>query len=455
MTVRFLMQWNGNSPDDIRGFGAAEEARLVSLGFASFDLDGAAEDMTQRTTKHAAEHAAMAEAALKQQIGLVIFGQSNERGNSELVNNVAVNQMTLYPQAFGSLRNPAITAYFPGVNQLTQLTADERLYPLGSPWCKVYDDLFDAGYNAHIYNASIGSLSFFADAVSYPRNRANSANYFRGRRAAGTYGPTDPGCQGMTTVQNGYVFEATTASEFFVVLRNMGAKVVNAAGDTIPDNLDYVYSPTLSKKSTAGSAPDFTPATALGSTVTDGAVVWTNIGSAATLGYAQNTAFKPKSLLGTVAGFDPYGVIRRAAAAAQSMRDRGVSRVIVYLCNGQSDAGGTSQANYQTSLQYMTQYFRSQGFEVAIGLSTYTRAAATAGFDALVAARTAALATFAVDTGVHAGADLYTMMGNAEGANGLTYNTAGSAADNNAHIDAQAQIVAGGHHSAALIAALS
>lgn len=59
MTVRFLMQWNGYSPDAIRTFSDPEETRLVSLGFASFDLDGAAEDMTQRTIKHAAEHAAM------------------------------------------------------------------------------------------------------------------------------------------------------------------------------------------------------------------------------------------------------------------------------------------------------------------------------------------------------------------------------------------------------------
>lgn len=388
-------------------------------------------------------------------VGLIIFGQSNERGNSELVDSSAVNQMTAFPQAFRSLNNKAITSYFPGVNSLTKLTADSQLYPLGSAWCKVYDDLFAAGYDVQIYNASIGSLSFFNDAVSYPRNRANNANYFRQKRAAGTYGPTDLGCHGTVTVQNGYAFECTTGSEFIAVLRNQGAKIVNPSGDTLPDTLDYLYGPTLAKNSTGASAPDFTTSTTVGSTVTDGAVVWTNIGLVSSLGYAQNTAFQAKSLLGSVAGFDPFGLVRRAASAAQDMRNRGVERVIVYLCNGQSDAGGTSQANYQTCLQYLTLYFRAQGFEVCIGLSTYTRGDTTANWDALVAARTAALAALASDTGVHAGADLYTLMGHTEGANGLTYNTAGTVGDNNAHINPQAQIVAGGHHSAAILAALA
>jgi hypothetical protein len=392
------------------------------------------------------------------QVGLVILGQSNELGQAELVNASAVNQMALYPQAFRSLVNPNITSYFPGVNQLTKLASDGQLYPLGSPWCKVYDDLWNAGYEAHIFNGSIGSLSFFTDAVAYPRARANSANYFRQRRAAGFYGPSDMGCQGTVIIQNGYVFECTTGSEFLAVLRNQGQKIVNSSGDSIPDMLDYLYSPTAAKKLTAAVAPDFTLATALGSTVTDGAVVWTNMGLASVNGYAQNQAFTVATLLGGVTqpGMDPYGIIRRAETAAQDMRMRGIKKVLVYLCNGQSDTGAsTSSANYSLSLQIMAKYFRSQGFDVAIGLSTYTLADATANWDTLVAGRNAALAALASDTGVHAGADLYTLMGNVEGANGLTHITVGTAANKNAHIDAQAQIVAGGYHSAAILAALA
>lgn len=41
MTIRILQQWNGYSPDQIvSGLGSTEEARLVSLGFATTDLDG-------------------------------------------------------------------------------------------------------------------------------------------------------------------------------------------------------------------------------------------------------------------------------------------------------------------------------------------------------------------------------------------------------------------------------
>lgn len=40
MTIRFTQVWNGYQPDQIVSLSAAEEARLVSLGFASTDLDG-------------------------------------------------------------------------------------------------------------------------------------------------------------------------------------------------------------------------------------------------------------------------------------------------------------------------------------------------------------------------------------------------------------------------------
>ena len=42
MTIRFIKQWNGHSPDEVNSsLGSTEEARLVGLGFASYDLDGA------------------------------------------------------------------------------------------------------------------------------------------------------------------------------------------------------------------------------------------------------------------------------------------------------------------------------------------------------------------------------------------------------------------------------
>lgn len=43
MTIRMLQTWNGYQPDQIVSFTTVEEARLISLGYASADLDGAAD----------------------------------------------------------------------------------------------------------------------------------------------------------------------------------------------------------------------------------------------------------------------------------------------------------------------------------------------------------------------------------------------------------------------------
>jgi hypothetical protein len=375
----------------------------------------------------------------KQRTGLVMLGQSNERGQAH------ISGLLTHPQAFTSLRVPYITSYVPGISALQQDT-DERWKAQGSPLPKMFDELFDKGYWLDMANASVGSISFFTDVVGYPRNRANSANYFRAKRAP--LNASDPGCSGTITVQSGYVFECTTGSEYYSNFRNdSGYVYANAAGDIIPNRVDYIFSPTLAKKSTASSAPDFSGATAIGSTVTDGAVVWTNIGAQSSFGYTNNTAFKPKTMDGR--GFDGYGILRRAINMAQDLKSSGCQRVFIYFCNGQGDAGGTSEANYKLSLEYMTQYCRGLGFEVIIGLSTFTRTGVTAHWDALTSAVNGALVTFAADPGVHTGANLYQLMGTVEGENGLVFESDG------VHLTASAQIVAGGHHATALISALN
>lgn len=381
--------------------------------------------------------------------GLVVIGQSTEGGKSNIKDRL------LASAAFISKYNPAVTSGLPGIVSMVQNSGDSRWYFEGSPWCKFYDDMREYGYEFLMKNASIGSLSFFTDAVGYPRNRRtpneDGVNYFRQRRAPGTYGPSDPGCAGTLTVQNGYVFECTTGSEYFAFLDNP-SKVTNSSGDVLPNRLDYLYSPTASKKLAGTGAPNWAGSTTVGSTVTDGAVVWTNIGTSASFGYAQNTAFQPKSIDGP--GFDPLGVVRRALRMAQDLRAEGCERIFIYLGNGQSDATATSQANYQLSLQYLTQFFRGLGFEVVIGLSTYGRGAAAspaapAGYTALSAAVAAAVASFAGDNGVFAGADLVTLMGTTEGQNGLSFNFgpypgSGGTYDG-VHRDAASDIVVGGH----------
>lgn len=460
-----------------------------------------------------------------------LSGTANGVGTYQITQSLTVaseamtataQDLLLFPQAFRSLRNPAINSYFKGIESLTQYTPDGRWYGLGAAWCKVYDDLYDAGYEPHIVNCAIGSLSFFNDAVSWPRPRnsgLNSQNFVRGRRAP--IHASDMGTRGFFSVNNGFVFEATTASEYYVTIHNEGPPLVNSAGDTIPDRIDYIYSPTLAKKTTGGSIPDFTTGGAVvtascsgttltvtaiasgalavgqtvvgtsstdftagttivaqltgtagstgtyqlsnsktvtsrtctcltvGGTITDGGVVWTNIGDVGTLGFANNTAFHINAL---GLGFDPYGVMRRAGRHIQELRAQGCGRVIVYLCQGQSDIG-TSTANYQTALDYITAFFRGLGAEVCIGLTTYQRGAATTtGYDLLKQARINALADNASDSFVHAGADLYTSMGTADGpGNPLAFNTV---TNDGVHTNAPTKIIEGGYHSAAILAAL-
>jgi len=150
-------------------------------------------------------------------------------------------------------------------------------------------------------------------------------------------------------------------------------------------------------------------------------------------------------------GYDPLGMMRRTASYAQAMRARGVERIFVYICNGQSDAGiGT--ARYQTALQYMIDDYRAQGFEVIVGLSTFavTSTLPEQHWNELSAAITNIFATaaYADDPGVHRGANLYELMGSVAGDNGLTYTA------DNVHLDAPAQIQAGEHHANAIKAIL-
>ena len=379
-------------------------------------------------------------------IGLVILGQSNERGQA------IMSERAGYPRAFYSQYNPAVTSYFPGVNLLAK-ASDGFYYAFGSMWVQAYDTVYAAGVDLQIANCSLGSLSFVGDVNDYPHSRTNSNPNVRGRRAS--IGGGDSGSNGHVTVQNGYVFEATTATQFFYFYRNESSTVQTVTGgDVLPKRLDYLYKPTSSIATTAGSPPDFTTATALGSTVTDGGVTWTNVGTAASFGYANSGMFAPGSIdgiNGIGCGFDPYGILRRVIDYGRQLRLAGCTRVIVYFCNGQGDLGQST--NYQTALTNFTGMCRAAGFEVMLGLSCFQLTSAnanstTGNWDLLTTAVNNTLATYASDPYVYAGANLYTLMGSTEGANGLTYGTTGS--DPGTHLNAPGSIAAGLLHGAAI-----
>lgn len=372
-----------------------------------------------------------------EKIGFIILGQSTESGRAP------VDEMTDFPQAFYSLKNPTINHGMEGQAVIEKI--DSFSYgPQGGPWMKVYDELLDHGYELHMANVAIGSASWVNHAVGQVEAHATSTDTFRARRSP--VHPSDPGISGTIIVEDGKAFELVTGTQTFTFLNNDGADIY-VEGEKLPLELDYIYSPNAGKKTTASTKPDFSTPTAVGDIVVDGDCEWECISlDSASIGYYTGTQFKKQTR--TFGGYDPLGMLRRCATYAKEMRTRGVSRIFVYVCNGQSDVG-KSVTEYQTACTYILKDLRAQGFETILGLSTYAEGDLTTYWDDLSTAVAGTLTSLADDTGVHAGANLYQLMGTIDGENGLHYNT------DRVHINAESSIVAGGHHADAVKAILS
>jgi hypothetical protein len=370
-------------------------------------------------------------------VGMVVMGQSNETGRAP------VSQLGSHPQAFYSQIHPSITHLMEGLSVIDKISAN-RYGPQGGPWMRVYDEMHAHGYNMHMANCSIGSAGWVDSAVGIVESHDTSSNLFRVRRTP--VHPSDPGTAGTIIVEDGKVFEMVVGSETYTYLKNNGADIYRPGGDKLPLELDYIYRPNSELKSTAGTKPDFTTASSTGDTVVDGACTWECISTnAASIGYSTGTQFKKQTR--GFAGYDPLGMIRRTAMYAQAMRARGVADIYIYICNGQSDVG-KSVVQYQRACEFMIDDFRSQGFKVILGLSTYATGNLTSHWDDLSTAVAGALATNAADPGVYAGANLYNKMGITAGQNGLSFNADG------VHLDAPAAIHAGSEHAKALKAIL-
>lgn len=366
----------------------------------------------------------------KKRIGLVILGQSNENGA------VLLDYLNDSPQAFQSLRNPTITSDFVGNNSIGKVD-NFRWQASGSPWCKTYDDLYDAGYELLIRNCSIGSASWVNDAVGQILTHFPDSQGTRCRRKP--IHPSDGGCGGMIIKESGHLFESIVGTETYAYLKNEGGQLYTASGGKMPPEIDYIYSPIPERKSTASVKPDFSQVSAVGDTVVDGEVVWECIELNTTL----DTGYQFRQGLKGLLPFDPLGIMRRTARHAKELRNQGAERIIVYICNGQSDAD-EAQVKYQTAVDYMTQFFRAQGFEVALGLSTYFAGSMSGGYDNMTNAINAVLTKFESDSGVHKGANLYEDMGTVVGENGLLFD------NSNVHLTGEGAIVAGMHHANAI-----
>lgn len=287
--------------------------------------------------------------AHRPKVALAIVGQSNERGS------VLVSDMATFPQAFGSLVNPAeVVPISPAV------TIN------GGWWHYVQDALHDWGYDLRLVNGAIGGAS-----VMHMANylRAWVANYsYASKRSP--IGPGDRGDFGdLIVAPNNMIFRCISGGQQRFAL-NTGPERAN-------DGASGAYLDTLAGLNTGGtsgaSAPDWA-SVAVGGTISDGALTWqrmeTSVYAECRANFSGYLSDQYPAVQGR--GFDPLGILQRTYE--ELMRVRGVTRRIVYIANGQSDLG-SGPVSYGNALRAVAIFFLRRNVEVMIGLTMNAPAA--------------------------------------------------------------------------------
>ena len=321
---------------------------------------------------------------------------------------------------------------------------------------RVYDDLFDAGYDLRMVNGALGSLSFIRQTAGFCEfwnaNQASPAANPLARIRRPALGSGDRGDNGTVMAQNisggkvGLFYCSAGGASVYTAYS--GATPIPTSSPPVTD-IDYIYAPAAGGTG-AATTPFSAYAGGVGGTVTDGGLTWTCV--CADIAGASESAYRSLAQ-GTVLtdgkfGFDPLGVCRRLHESMQAVQ--GVSERWIYIQNAQSDVF-TNGSWYQASLLSIVNYFLARGYKVMVGLSCYNNAGAnTTAYNNLQTQRNAALASLIASypSRVAAGADLYSLMGSTPGSNGLSFQA------DNVHLDAPSALVAGGHIANALKAAL-
>ena len=365
-------------------------------------------------------------------IALAVLGQSNERGQVSPTEAIAgVASRTAWPNAYASLRNPAIRYPVGPAGALT-----------GGYHFRLYDDLFDAGYDPQIVNASIGSMSMLRDAAGQVLDIAAwRSQGVRQQRTADV--PGDRGHAGDYGVAAGKLFVCTTGRRAYAF--HQGTFLPGDSG--VNQNLDFIRE--VGNQATAATAPDFSGAT-VGGTVADGSVVWTCVSASTVyLGFTYGAG----ACTETRAGFDPFGILRRCheeMARVRTARER-----IVILCNGQSDTALTS-AQYQGAINSIASFFANRGYTVHLGLSAYNPSGNNvAGYDTLTAALSSSYAFLTGGGGfstaqIRLGPNLYQLMGSTGDMAAGGAHFAKDSGQDNIHLNARGAVAAGGHLAAAI-----
>ena len=327
-------------------------------------------------------------------VAVLVIGQSNEQGA------VPISDRAAYPQAFVSAKNPGVVSPGP-------IPVRNR----GGWWHKVYDDLYDWGYDLRVLNGAVGGMSLLTHCCGYVQTRANSTAYYKKRTTANFPDRGDFG--------DIYAI----GSKYFVVTGNARNRSafnstphINATGaNGYQDFVSFSAESLLS----GGSAPDVS-AVALGGTVSDGDLTLTCIGVDNSR-YGASSTYDPLGVLnlGGVLGepnagygFDPLGILTRAWEMLAATH---ATRRIVYFAQGQADLGNGS-TTYARAVLQMATFFLNRNVDVVLGNTTYSPASSfstSANYQAQVDGCASAKAT--LDTHfpgrVYLGANLYSLMG--------------------------------------------
>lgn len=374
-------------------------------------------------------------ARVRTSIAIGILGQSNERGQvdpAEAIGGIA--SRTAYPQAYRSSRNRSLR--FPIAPALAKQ---------GGMWFRLYDDLHDWGYDAHLVNSGIGSLSMVRDAAGQIQTRANATGY---RQKRAPIGGQDRGYAGDYMVVQGRVFLCTKGLLAYASYGG-GFNDTNGALD-----LDYIRS--VGSQATAASEPAGLATAAVGDVVVDGTIEWTCL--SASTSYLGLSYTAGNILSETRPGFDPFGLLHRVYDELNAVRD--ARHRIVLLANAQSDTGNLA---YQQALEGIGAFFLQRGIKVAIGLSFYQPATGTTGYNNLTTRVDGALTSLRASgnipvyyaaADVLTGANLYTLLGSTGVmAAGGGYFAKDSGQDN-IHVNAAGAIAGGAAWASALKAVL-
>jgi hypothetical protein len=382
-------------------------------------------------------------AEYREKIAIGIIGQSNEQ------NRVLTADKATYPQAFGSLRNPLKRGLMPGQIYVpsdgTSNGGVLRQYtPYGGMFWKMYDDLWDYGYDAHIVNCAHGNMSMIEHAAGAIKPWNATTAYFAKRSplGGGTIGANDFGYKGDIVIKDGKVFRCTTGQLAYIF--HDGNFVI--PGYTM-NKADSWFS--IGSQVSGSSEPTWSSAATPGDTITDGGIVWT-YEEANTFGYPDGSVTNGNRVANQnnpLHHWDPFGILERLLRMMETVS---ADRKIVIIQNAQADVS-KQQADYQKALQHIAKFFIDRGYVATIGLSCFKTDTAEAStitqYNTLQAARLAALTLFNGSGNVQAdgafvqpGANLYATMGTAISslldAGGVHLNGAGAIAAGEDQADA-------------------